>query len=124
MSAMSRLGCDVRSSVANGGKADNICLNTVRSAGLSAAGELVHRELISAGCITLFVLVRLRCPPEIVDKLNKETNAILADPKVKARFADLAATLLAGSPADFGKLVADETKKWAKVVKFSGAKRD
>jgi hypothetical protein len=45
-------------------------------------------------------------PPEIVDKLNKETNAILADPKVKARFADLGATLLVGSPADFGKLVA------------------
>src|SRR6266511_4080656 len=61
---------------------------------------------------------------EIIDKLNKEINAILADPKAKARLADLGASLLAGSPADFGKLVADETEKWGKVVKFSGAKPD
>jgi tripartite-type tricarboxylate transporter receptor subunit TctC len=61
---------------------------------------------------------------DIVDKLNKEINAILADPKAKARLADLGASLLAGSPADFGKLVADETEKWGKVVKFSGAKPD
>ena len=47
----------------------------------------------------------------------------LADPKLKARFADLGGTVLAGSPADFGKLIADETEKWAKVVKFSGASR-
>jgi tripartite-type tricarboxylate transporter receptor subunit TctC len=62
--------------------------------------------------------------PEIVDKLNKEVNAALADPKFKARFADLGATTLPGSPADFGKLIADETEKWGKVVKFSGAKSD
>jgi tripartite-type tricarboxylate transporter receptor subunit TctC len=61
-------------------------------------------------------------PAEIVDKLNKEINAVLADPKLKARFADLGATALAGSPADFGKLIAEETDKWRKVVKFSGAK--
>jgi tripartite-type tricarboxylate transporter receptor subunit TctC len=61
-------------------------------------------------------------PAEIVEKLNHEIYAILADPKTKARFAELGATLLPGSPADFGKLVADETEKWAKVVKFSGAK--
>ncbi len=61
-------------------------------------------------------------PDDIIDKLNKEINAILADPKAKARLADLGASLLAGSPADFGKLVADETEKWGKVVKFSGAK--
>ncbi len=63
-------------------------------------------------------------PVEIIDRLNKEINAILADPKAQARFADLGASLLPGSPADFGKLVADETEKWGKVVKFSGAKPD
>ena len=56
-------------------------------------------------------------PAEIVDKLNKEINAALADPKMKARLADIGAMLLPGSPADFGKLVADETEKWGKVVK-------
>jgi tripartite-type tricarboxylate transporter receptor subunit TctC len=63
-------------------------------------------------------------PDDIIDKINKEINAILAEPKAKARLADLGASLLAGSPADFGKLVADETEKWGKVVKFSGAKPD
>jgi tripartite-type tricarboxylate transporter receptor subunit TctC len=57
---------------------------------------------------------------EIIDKLNKEINAGLADPKIKARLADLGATVLAGSPADFGKLIAEETKKWSKVVKLAG----
>src|SRR5258707_7817429 len=61
---------------------------------------------------------------EIIDKLNKEINAILADSKTKARFAELGASLLAGSPAVFGKLIVDETEKWAKVVKFSGAKSE
>jgi tripartite-type tricarboxylate transporter receptor subunit TctC len=61
-------------------------------------------------------------PPEIVDKLNREVNAILADPKAKARFSELGATMLPGSPADFTKLLADETEKWGKVVKFAGAK--
>jgi tripartite-type tricarboxylate transporter receptor subunit TctC len=63
-------------------------------------------------------------PEAIVDRLNTEINAILADPKAKARFAELGASLLAGSPAEFGQLVADETEKWAKVVKFSGARPD
>ena len=61
-------------------------------------------------------------PVEIVDAINKETNAILTDEKVKARLADLGGTVLAGSPADFGKLIGVESEKWAKVVKFSGAK--
>ena len=63
-------------------------------------------------------------PDDVIDKLNKEINAVLSEPKAKARLADLGASLLAGSPADFGKLVADETEKWGKVVKFSGAKPD
>ena len=63
-------------------------------------------------------------PAEIVDKLNKEINAGLADPKIKARLADLGNIGLALSPADFSKLIADETEKWSKVVKFSGAKPD
>jgi tripartite-type tricarboxylate transporter receptor subunit TctC len=63
-------------------------------------------------------------PEAIIDKLNKEINAILADPKARARFDELGASLIAGSPAEFGQLVADETEKWAKVVKFSGARPD
>ena len=63
-------------------------------------------------------------PAEIVDKLNKEINAALADPKMKARLADLGGTPFLGSPADFGKLIADDTEKWGKVVEFSGAKVD
>ena len=61
-------------------------------------------------------------PTEIVEKLNKEINAALADPKMKTRLADLGAAVFAGSPADFGKFIADETEKWAKVVKSAGIK--
>ena len=63
-------------------------------------------------------------PGEVIDKINKATNAILADPKSQARFAELGASLLPGSSADFGKLIAEETEKWGKVVEFSGAKTD
>jgi len=63
-------------------------------------------------------------PADIVETLNKEINATLADPKMKARLADLGCKVLAGSPADFGKLIADETEKWAKVIKFVGVKAD
>ena len=63
-------------------------------------------------------------PTEIVGKLNKEINAALADPKMKARLADLGSMVLVGSPADFGKLMGDETEKWSKVVKFAGMKPD
>jgi tripartite-type tricarboxylate transporter receptor subunit TctC len=63
-------------------------------------------------------------PAEIVDKLNKEVNAALADPKMKARLADLGGEALPGSSVAFGKFIAEETEKWAKVVKFSGAKAD
>ena len=57
-------------------------------------------------------------PAEIVNKLNNEINTALANPKIKARLTDLGGTALAGSPADFGKLIAAETEKWAKVVEF------
>ena len=63
-------------------------------------------------------------PSEIVEKLNKEINAGLADPKMKARLADLGGTALPGSPADFGKLIAEETEKWGKVIKFAGIKAE
>jgi len=63
-------------------------------------------------------------PAEIVDKLNTEINAALAEPKMKARLAEWGATALPGSPADFGKLIAVETEKWGKVVEFTGAKPD
>jgi len=63
-------------------------------------------------------------PDEVIDKVNKGMNAVLADPKSQARFAELGASLLPGSRADFSRLVADETEKWSKVVKFSGAKPD
>jgi tripartite-type tricarboxylate transporter receptor subunit TctC len=61
-------------------------------------------------------------PTEIVDRLNKRMNASLADPKIKAQLAELGGTVLAGSPADFGKLIADETEKWGKVVRAANIK--
>jgi tripartite-type tricarboxylate transporter receptor subunit TctC len=61
-------------------------------------------------------------PADIVDKLNREVKAGLADPKIKARFAELGGSPVGGSPADFGKIIAEDTEKWAKVVKFSGAR--
>jgi tripartite-type tricarboxylate transporter receptor subunit TctC len=63
-------------------------------------------------------------PAEIIDKLNKEINAGLADPKIKARLADLGGTVLALSPSEFGKLIADETEKWGKVIKFANIKAE
>jgi tripartite-type tricarboxylate transporter receptor subunit TctC len=63
-------------------------------------------------------------PVAIIDKLNKEINAALADPKIKARLADLSGTVLPGTPADFGKLIADETEKWGKVIRAANIKAD
>ena len=61
-------------------------------------------------------------PAEIVNKLNKEVNAALDDPKMKARLADLGGTPLPGSPAEFGKLIAEETEKWGKVIRAANIK--
>jgi tripartite-type tricarboxylate transporter receptor subunit TctC len=61
-------------------------------------------------------------PAPVVDRLNKEINAVLSDPKMKARLADLGGTVLAGSPSDFGELIADETEKWAKVIRAGNIK--
>jgi len=63
-------------------------------------------------------------PTEIVNKLNKEVNAAFADPKMNSRLANLGSTPLPGSPADFGKLIAEEIEKWGKVVKSVGIKAD
>ena len=63
-------------------------------------------------------------PAAIIDKLNKEINAGLADPGIKARFADLGVTVFMGSPADFGKLIADETEKWGKVIRAANIKAE
>jgi len=65
-----------------------------------------------------------KTPIEIVDKLNKAINAGLADSKMKARFGELGGTVLPGSPADFGKLIVDETEKWSKVIQFANIKPD
>jgi tripartite-type tricarboxylate transporter receptor subunit TctC len=63
-------------------------------------------------------------PAAVVDLLNREINTAFADPRIKARLADLGGPPLAGSPADFGKLIADETDKWAKVIRFAGIKAE
>jgi tripartite-type tricarboxylate transporter receptor subunit TctC len=59
---------------------------------------------------------------EIVDKLNKEVNAGLGDPKIKARLVDLGGAVLPGSPADFAKLIAEEIEKWGKVIRAANIK--
>jgi tripartite-type tricarboxylate transporter receptor subunit TctC len=63
-------------------------------------------------------------PKPVIDKLNKEINAILAEPDIKKRLAELGGVTLIGTPDDFGKIIASETDKWEKVVKFAGARVD
>jgi hypothetical protein len=90
-----------------------------RCAAVSLVGDFVpgYESAVWAG-----VGVPKQTPTEIVEKLSKEINAALADPKLKARFADLGGTPLALSPAEFGKLIADETEKWAKVIRAANIK--
>jgi tripartite-type tricarboxylate transporter receptor subunit TctC len=65
-----------------------------------------------------------RAPEEIIEKLNKEVNVSIADPKLQARLADLGGTALGGSPADFAKLISDEVKKWSRVILAANMKRE
>ena len=68
--------------------------------------------------------VAKNAPTEIIDRLNKEINVALADPNMKTRLADLGGTVLAGSPAEFGNLIAEETEKWGKVIRALNIKAD
>ena len=70
------------------------------------------------------IVVPKATPVNIIEKLNQEINTALADPTMKTRLTDLGCAVFAGSPADFGKFIAEETEKWAKVVKFAGIKAD
>jgi len=70
------------------------------------------------------IVVPKATPTDIVEKLNKEINAALADPNMKKRLTDLGAAVFAGSPADFGKFIADEIEKWGKVVRFAGIRAE
>jgi tripartite-type tricarboxylate transporter receptor subunit TctC len=88
---------------------------------LPTVGDFVPGYEASA---TFGVAAPKNTPSEIVEELNNAINASLADPKMKARLADLGGTPLSGSAADFGKLVADETEKWARVVKLAGIKAE
>ena len=90
-------------------------------AALLATRKVVAREALSGW----FGLGAPKATPaEIVEKLNKEINAGLDDPKIKTRLADLGGTPLVGSPGDFGKLVADDTEKWGKVIRAANIKAE
>ena len=89
--------------------------------GIPTVGEFVPGYEVSGW---LGIGAPKNTPTEIIERLNREINAGLADPKMKARFAGLGGTVLPGSPAEFGKLIADETEKWAKVIKFANIKPD
>jgi tripartite-type tricarboxylate transporter receptor subunit TctC len=88
---------------------------------IPTVGETVSGYEASGWC---GVAAPKNTPMEIVDQVNKEINAGLSDPKMKARLADLGTTPFLGSRSDFGKFIADETEKWAKVIKFAGIKAE
>jgi len=112
------------------------CIEHIRSGGLRALGvsTVTRSELLpDVPAVAEFVPgfeastwfgvgAPKNTPPAVIDKLNREINAGLADPKMRARIADLGGTVLAGSPAEFGKLVADETEKWSKVIRAANIK--
>jgi tripartite-type tricarboxylate transporter receptor subunit TctC len=88
---------------------------------LPTIGEFVPGYEASLWC---GIGVPKNTPVEIIDGLNREINVRFADPKMKAQLAELGAEVLSGSPADFGKLIAQDTEKWGKVIKFAGIKAD
>jgi tripartite-type tricarboxylate transporter receptor subunit TctC len=108
-----------------GGKVRALAVTTVRRAealpDLPTVGEFVPGYEAS---LWWGIGVPKNTPVEIIDRLNKEINVGLADPKIKAQLAELGVEVLAGSPADFGKLIAQGTEKWGKVIKFAGIKAD
>ena len=87
--------------------------------GISTVGEFLPRYEAS---VWYGIGAPRNTPVEVIDKLNREINAGLADPKLQARLADVGGTVLASSPADFGKFIADETEKWGKVIKSADIK--
>jgi tripartite-type tricarboxylate transporter receptor subunit TctC len=113
------------------GTVDYIKTEKLRALAVTSATEAnVLRELPTVGSVLpgyeasqwYGLAVPARTPAEIVERLNRETNAAFADAAMKARFAAISGEPIEGTPAQFGKLIADETEKWAKVVKFAGLK--
>jgi tripartite-type tricarboxylate transporter receptor subunit TctC len=97
------------------------CDTIRRAAGLSLIGDFVPGYEVSG---TVGIGAPKGTPDEIVAALNREINAGLTDPKMKMRIAELGTAVRVGSPADFGKLIADETEKWSRVIKFAGIKQE
>jgi tripartite-type tricarboxylate transporter receptor subunit TctC len=88
---------------------------------IPTVGEFVPSYEASGWC---GIVAPKNTPIAVIDKLNKEINSALADPQFKSRLADLIAPVLAGSPADFSRLIAEETEKWGKVIRTADIKPD
>jgi hypothetical protein len=100
------------------------CSDERDAIGASARNSYLDRLLPALRRATWLALERQKNTlAEIVDKLNTEINAVLAEPEQKGRLSDLGGTVLAGSPAEFGKLIADEAEKWDKIVRPSASSR-
>jgi tripartite-type tricarboxylate transporter receptor subunit TctC len=111
----------------------HIQAGSLRALGVTAAARLkvlpdipLIGDVVPGYAVTgwLGVGVPKGTPPEIIERLNREANAALADPAVRARMAELGSEPLPGSPGEFAKLIAEETEKWSEVVKFAGLKAE